>query len=91
MFNGSNRLLINNIPALRHHQFKVNMSQDYEFLNVAQDNTELIMYIKEMLIESAKESHHKPLESPIVINKDLLLVMKLLNNKVIDHTAFYLN
>lgn len=68
--------------ALRHHQFKVNMSQDDELLSVAQDNPELIMYIKQMLLETAKETHHKPLESTIIINRDVTHVMKLLNHKV---------
>lgn len=70
------------VIALRHHQFRVNMSQDYEFLNVAQDNPELIMYIKEMLLNPAKEPHHKPLESTITLNNDVALMLKLFNNKV---------
>lgn len=70
--------------ALKHHQFKVNMSQDYEFLNVAQDNPQLILYIKEVLMDPAKETHHKPFEPTIVINKDMTLIMDILKNKVCD-------
>lgn len=58
------------------------MSQDYEFLNVAQDNPELIMYIKEMHLRPAIEPNHKALESSLSINQDMDYVLKLLNNKV---------
>lgn len=67
---------------MRHHQFRVNMSQDYEFLNVAQDNPELIMYIKEMHLRPAIEPNHKALESSSTINQDMDYILKLLNNKV---------
>lgn len=67
------------------------MSQDYEFHNVAQDNSELILYIKEMLLEPAKELHHKPFEPTIVINKDITLIMDLLHNKVLKYFIYKTN
>ncbi|XP_068897119.1 protein Star isoform X2 [Tenebrio molitor] len=68
--------------AMRHYQFRVNMSQDYELLSVSQDNPQLITYIREVHLRPAIEPHHKPLESladgpP----EDTAYVIKLLNNK----------
>ncbi|KAJ8920170.1 hypothetical protein NQ315_011831 [Exocentrus adspersus] len=67
--------------AMRHYQFRVNMSQDYELLEVAQDNPQLVTYIREVHLAPAIEPHHKPLESENAISKDTAYVLKLLKNK----------
>ena len=68
---------------MRHYQFRVNMSQDYELLSVAQDNPLLITYIREVHLRPAIEPHHKPLESLAAgPPEDTAYVLKLLNNKV---------
>lgn len=71
-----------NNTATRHHQFLVNMSRDNEFLGVAQDNPELITYIREVHLSPAVEPHHKPLETlgPFP-TEDTAYIIKLLNNK----------
>ncbi|KAK5644862.1 hypothetical protein RI129_006162 [Pyrocoelia pectoralis] len=71
-----------NNTATRHHQFLVNMSRDNEFLGVAQDNPDLITYIREVHLSPAIEPHHKPLESlgPFP-TEDTAYIIKLLNNK----------
>ncbi|XP_018329594.1 protein Star [Agrilus planipennis] len=68
--------------AMRHHQFRVNMSQDYELLEVAQDNPQLVTYIREVQLVPAVEPHHRPLESTgPQPPSDTAFVLKLLNNK----------
>nr|ADJ97385.1 star [Tribolium castaneum] len=68
--------------AMRHYQFRVNMSQDYELLSVSQDNPQLITYIREVHMQPAIEPHHKPLESQATgPPEDTAYVLKLLNNK----------
>lgn len=59
------------------------MSQDVELLNVAQDNPQLITYIREVHLRPAIEPHHKPLEyQALGPSEDTAYVLKLLNNKV---------
>lgn len=73
----------NHFSAMRHYQFRVNMSQDYELLSVTQDNPQLITYIREVHLRPAIEPHHKPLEfMPEGLPEDTAYVIKLLNNKV---------
>lgn len=67
---------------MRHYQFRVNMSQDYELLGVSQDNPQLVTYIREVHLAPAIEPHHKPLESENSVSKDTAYVLKLLKNKV---------
>ncbi|KAG5888573.1 hypothetical protein JTB14_029870 [Gonioctena quinquepunctata] len=67
--------------AMRHYQFRVNMSQDYDLLGVSQDDPQLVMYIREVHLSPAIELHHKPLESKDEITPDTAYVMKLLKNK----------
>ncbi|XP_019878757.1 protein Star [Aethina tumida] len=67
--------------AMKHYQFQVNMSQDNEFYGVAQDNPQLITYIREVHLTPAIEPHHKMLESEDTISNDTIYVLKLLNNK----------
>lgn len=67
---------------MRHYQFRVNMSQDYELLGVSQDNPQLVTYIREFHLTPAVEPHHhEPLESEDGISNDTAYVIKLLNNK----------
>ncbi|XP_017776662.1 PREDICTED: protein Star-like isoform X1 [Nicrophorus vespilloides] len=69
--------------ALRHHQFNVNMTQDYELLGVSQDNPELISAIKQYFLKPGVEPHHKPIEyiaeSP---SEHIEYLLKILNNKM---------
>lgn len=68
--------------AMKHHQFRVNMSQDYELLGIAQDNEELITYIREVHLAPAIEPHHPPILSNLTEPpEDTAYVIKLLNNK----------
>lgn len=74
--------------ATRHHQFRVNMSKDNEFLGVAQDNPELITYIREVHLTPAVEPHHRPLETAgPLLTDDTSFILKLLNNKVSFRTT----
>lgn len=68
--------------ATRHHQFRLNMTQDYELLSISQDNPQLIAYIREVHLTPAVEPNHKPLESSNVTPDDTIYILKLLNNKV---------
>lgn len=77
--------------AMKHYQFQVNMSQDNEFYGVAQDNPQLITYIREVHLTPAIEPHHKMLESEDTISNDTIYVLKLLNNKVSEYCWFYVN
>lgn len=74
--------------ATRHHQFRVNMSQDYDLLSVSQDNPQLITYIREVHLRSAIEPHHRPLDATPSLPADTAYVMKLLNNKVGMHLCY---
>ncbi|KAJ8966115.1 hypothetical protein NQ317_011020 [Molorchus minor] len=67
--------------AMRHYQFRVNMSQDYELLSVSQDNPQLVTYIREVHLAPAIELHHKPLTPQDTVSKDTAYVIKLLKNK----------
>nr|CAH7757671.1 unnamed protein product [Callosobruchus chinensis] len=67
--------------AMRHYQFKVNMSQDYELFGISQDNAQLITYIREVHLSPAIEPNHRPLESEDIILQDTVYVLKLLKNK----------
>lgn len=69
--------------ATRHHQFKVNMSRDNDFLGVSQDNPDLITYIREVHIKPAVELHHSPFETinPVLTN-DVEEILTLLKSKV---------
>lgn len=61
------------------------MSQDYDFLGVAQNNEELIAYIKEVHLTTAVEPHHPPLDSHMTSPPvDTAYVLKLLKNKVFN-------
>ncbi|KAJ8967944.1 hypothetical protein NQ314_002560 [Rhamnusium bicolor] len=66
---------------MRHYQFRVNMSQDYELLGVSQDNPQLVIYIREVHLAPAIEPHHKALESEDEVSRDTAYVLKLLKNK----------
>lgn len=68
--------------AMKHYQFRMNMSQDYDLLGVSQDNPQLVTYIREILLFPAIEPNHKPLQSEDIISPDTVYVMKLLKNKV---------
>lgn len=77
------KFLKTNFVAMRHYQFQVNMSRDYELLEVKQDNPQLIAYIRQMHLRPVKEMQgeytdvysDRPAE-------DLAYILKLLNNKV---------
>ncbi|XP_056648338.1 protein Star [Diorhabda sublineata] len=72
--------------AIKHYQFRVNMSQDYDLLGVSQDNPQLIMYIREVHLTPAAEPNHKPLKSDEEISEDTAYVIKILKNK---HKGFF--
>lgn len=75
---------------MRHYQFRVNMSQDYELLGVSQDNPQLVTYIREILLFPAIEPHHNPLQSTDIMSPDTTYVLKLLKNKVrLNFTSFF--
>lgn len=78
------------VAATRHHQFRVNMTQDYELLSISQDNPQLITYIREVHLMPAVEPNHKPLESSNTTPEDTVYVLKLLNNKVCGFFSFVL-
>lgn len=67
---------------MKHYQFRVNMRQDYELLGVAQDNPQLVTYIREILLSPAIEPNHKALPLEDNISMDTAYVIKLLKNKV---------
>ncbi|XP_028135821.2 protein Star [Diabrotica virgifera virgifera] len=73
--------------AIKHYQFRVNMSQDYDLLGVSQDDPQLIMYIRAVHLTPAIEPNHKPLKSEDEISEDTAYVIKLLNNK---HKGFFI-
>jgi len=69
--------------ALRHHQFNVNMTQDYELLEVEQDNTQLINAIAAYFLKPAVEMHHHKVieftdEEP---ERNIAFILKLLKQK----------
>lgn len=68
--------------AMRHHQFKINMTQDYDLLNVAQDDPQLITYIREVHIRPAVDPHHYHFYNMSDPSEKTIFVAKLLNNKV---------
>lgn len=68
---------------MRHYQFQVNMSKDYELLEVKQDNPQLIAYIRQMHLRPVKEAQGEYTDvfsdAPA---EDLAYVLNLLENKV---------
>lgn len=44
--------------ALSHQQFRINMTQDYDMLNVAQDNPLLIAYIRQLHMSGGSNAPH---------------------------------
>lgn len=69
--------------AMKHYQFRMNLSQDFDFLSVSQDNPQLVTYIKEVFLGPAIEPHHKPIEyNAEEPSEEISFVLKLLNNKV---------
>lgn len=68
--------------AMRHHQFKINMTQDYDLLNVAQDDPQLITYIREVHIRPAVDPHHYHVYNMSQPSDKTLYVAELLRNKV---------
>lgn len=67
--------------ALKHQQFTLSLNKDMELNGISQDDPQLIMYLKEVALFPAIETHHKPLESQEVIPPDTDYVLKLLNYK----------
>ncbi|GLV34252.1 Star [Carabus blaptoides fortunei] len=70
--------------AMRHHQFKINMTQDYNLLNVAQDDPQLITYIREVHVRPAVDPHHYHVFNSSFYmepTEKTLYVTKILNNK----------
>lgn len=41
------KILLFQFPEIRHQQFRLNMSRDYELNNVAQDNPDLVNFLRE--------------------------------------------
>lgn len=71
--------------AIRHHQFRINMTQDYDLANVAQDDPQLIMYIREMHMSKAVDPHHYELFNATAYGRPTeraIYIAKLFNNKV---------
>ncbi|XP_030768349.1 protein Star [Sitophilus oryzae] len=67
--------------AMKHHQFTLNLSKDMELNGISQDDTQLIIYLREMAISPAIEPHHKPLESLNVMSNETEYLLKIFNNK----------
>ncbi|CAG9772897.1 unnamed protein product [Ceutorhynchus assimilis] len=67
--------------AMKHHQFTLSLNKDMELNGIAQDDPQLIMYLKEMALTPAVDKHHKALESQDVVTSEMEYVLKLLNNK----------
>lgn len=70
--------------AIRHHQFRINMTQDYDLANVAQDDPQLIMYIREMHMRKAVDPHHYELFNATAYGRPTeraIYIAKLFNNK----------
>lgn len=68
---------------MKHYQFRMNLSQDFDFLSVSQDNPQLVTYIKEVFLGPAIEPHHKPIEyTAEEPSEEINFILKLLNNKV---------
>lgn len=67
---------------MRHYQFRVNMTQDYELFGISQDDSQLVTYIREVHLSPAIEPNHKALESSHEIFPDTEYVVQLLKNKV---------
>ncbi|KAL3268956.1 hypothetical protein HHI36_008042 [Cryptolaemus montrouzieri] len=69
--------------AMKHYQFRMNLSQDFDFMSVTQDNPQLVTYIREVFLGPAIEPHHKPIEYDAKEPpEDILYLLKLNNNKV---------
>lgn len=71
--------------AIRHHQFRMNMTQDYDLLNVAQDDPQLVTYIREVHVRPAVDPHHYRVINTSAYGRPTtraLYIAKLLNNKV---------
>ncbi|XP_076265930.1 EGF receptor activation regulator Star [Rhynchophorus ferrugineus] len=67
--------------AMKHHQFTLSLSKDMELNGIAQDDPQLIIYLREVAVFPAIEPHHKALESQNSISNETEYVLKLLNNK----------
>ncbi|CAG9864538.1 unnamed protein product [Phyllotreta striolata] len=71
--------------AIKHYQFRVNMSQDYDLLGVSQDDPQLVTYIREVHLSSAYEPNHKPKQEPRKedeeMSEDTAFVVRLLDKK----------
>ncbi|ENN71675.1 protein Star [Dendroctonus ponderosae] len=67
--------------AMKHHQFTLNLSKDLELNSISQDNPQLIMYLREVALFPAIETHHKPLESQEDPTDETEYVLRLLNHK----------
>lgn len=68
---------------MKHYQFRMNLSQDFDFLSVSQDNPQLVTYIKEVFLGPAIEPHHKPIEyTAEEPSEEINFILKLLNDKV---------
>lgn len=75
-------LLYMEYRAMRHQQFIVNMSQDYDFLGVEQDNPQFINFIRTIHLRDAVDRHAKPLEfGDSQPTPEIQYILKLLNNK----------
>lgn len=75
--------------AMKHHQFTLNLSKDLELNSISQDNPQLIMYLREVALFPAIETHHKPLESQEDITDETDYVLQLLNHKVSCFSCFF--
>ncbi|XP_060528365.1 protein Star [Cylas formicarius] len=67
--------------AMKHYQFTLNLNKDIELNDIAQDDPQLIVYLKQVALSPAIEPHHKPLQPQTGISYDTEYVLKLLNNK----------
>lgn len=75
-------LLYMEYRAMRHQQFIVNMSQDYDFLGVEQDNPQFINFIRTIHLRDAVDRHAKPLEfGDSHPTPQIQYILKLLSNK----------
>lgn len=74
--------------AMRHHQFKINMTQDYDLLNVAQDDPQLITYIREVHIRPAVDPHHLHVYNMSHPSDKTLFVAEILRNKVTKDSVY---
>ncbi|XP_066146610.1 protein Star [Euwallacea fornicatus] len=67
--------------AMKHHQFTLSLSKDMELNGIAQDDPQLIMYLREVALFPAIEPHQKSFEVQEPTFADTEFVLKLLNFK----------